>query len=78
MNLEIMKSPITGKHMPIQIGRTTLVYKGEKYRVFKLFYVDHDTKIEFSTTYTDTITMDQVYIQYAQRHNVPLADVRPE
>lgn len=73
-----MKSPSTGKHMPIQIGRTTLTFRGEKFMVFSLYYVDPDTKTQYTTTYTDTITMDQVYIRYAQKHNLALEAVIPK
>lgn len=73
-----MKSPITGKPMPIQIGRITLTFKGEKFKVFYLFYQCQRSKEQYTSTYLDTITLDQVYLQYAGRHGLNLEDVIPK
>jgi hypothetical protein len=69
-----MKSPITGKEMTLQIEKSTLVFRKEKFEYNYKSYFCEDSAESFTTTELDEFNLNQVYNQYRDKHNVPFAE----
>lgn len=69
-----MKSPITGKEMTLQIEKSILVFRKEKFEYNHKSYLCEDSGESFTTTELDEFNLNQVYNQYRDKHNIPFPD----
>jgi putative zinc finger/helix-turn-helix YgiT family protein len=69
-----MKSPITGKEMTLDIEKSILVFRKEKFEYFHKSYHCADSGESFTTTDLDEFNLNQVYNKYRDKHNIPFAD----
>ncbi len=69
-----MKSPITGKEMPIIMRETTVTFRKEDFMVIYPSYHCAESDEYFTTTDFDTLKMKQVYNQYRDKYNIPFPD----
>ncbi|MCL4549169.1 MAG: DUF4065 domain-containing protein [Bacteroidetes bacterium] len=58
----------------LHIEPAKLSFRKEEFEVNSYFYKCNKCNQEFTEQYTDTITLDQVYNQYRQTHNIPSAE----
>lgn len=69
-----MKSPITGKEMPLMKAYRTMDFRKETFKVVFQYYQCEDSGEQFTTTALDEVNMNQVYNQYRDRLNIPFPD----
>lgn len=69
-----MKSPITGKEMTLQVEKSILVFRKEKFEYKHKSYLCEDSGESFTTTELDEFNLSQVYNQYRDKHNIPFPD----
>lgn len=69
-----MKSPITGKEMPIQRENRVLTFRKEEFPVVYHYYLCVDSGEQFTGTELDEINTQQLYNQYLDKHNLPFPD----
>ena len=69
-----MKSPITGKEMTLEIKKSVLSFRKEKFDYFHLSYFCKESQESFTTTDLDELNLSQVYNQYRDKHNIPFTD----
>lgn len=69
-----MKSPFTGKEMPILVRNEDVAFRKETFNVTYPSYYCDDSKQYFTTTEFDTIKMKQVYNQYRDKFNIPFPE----
>jgi putative zinc finger/helix-turn-helix YgiT family protein len=69
-----MKSPITGKEMTLQIEKSILEFRKEKFEYNHKSYYCSDSGETFTTTELDEFNLNQVYNQYRDKHNIPFPD----
>jgi putative zinc finger/helix-turn-helix YgiT family protein len=66
-----MKSPITGKEMPLKFESRPLDFRKESFVVAYHFYLCEESDEQFTTTDIDDLNMAQLYNQYREKHNLP-------
>lgn len=69
-----MKSPITGKEMTLQIEKSILEFRKEKFEYIHKSYYCAESGESFTTTELDEFNLNQVYNQYRDTHNIPFPD----
>lgn len=69
-----MKSPITDKEMTLQIEKSILSFRKEKFDYYHLSFYCDGSKESFTTTDLDELNLNQVYNQYRDKHNIPFTD----
>jgi putative zinc finger/helix-turn-helix YgiT family protein len=69
-----MKSPITGKEMTLQIEKSILEFRKEKFEYNHKSYYCEESGESFTTTELDEFNLNQVYNQYRDKHNIPFPD----
>lgn len=69
-----IKSPFTGGKVKEVITTEQKTFRGEKFDVNTRYYVCEDTDEQFTTTEQDTLTFNDLYSQYRNRHGIPFAD----
>jgi len=69
---KIIDSPISegGKAELVALDKE-MAYRGENYSYTRYCYRDQDTGLEFSTEDMDFASLNGVYEQYRERHNIP-------
>jgi hypothetical protein len=70
-----MNSPITGKPMERRERPETLEFKGEHFLIKFIYYYCPSSQTAYTDVETDTINLNQVYIQYSQKYNIPFEQV---
>ncbi|MES2181958.1 MAG: hypothetical protein V4493_07645, partial [Pseudomonadota bacterium] len=73
-----MKSPHTGKHMPIQCIKANMEFKGEHFWVWYLCYYCEQSDKRYTNDDLDKVNTYQVYQQYAAKHYLPIEEVMPK
>jgi len=73
-----MKSPTTGKPMPVGVRREPLRFKDEIFTVWYVFYYCEDSEEIYTGEALDTLNLYQVYQQHAAKHNLPIEEVMPK
>lgn len=71
-----MKSPITGKHMPIRISQVDMQFRGEHFWVSFIFYLCEESKESFTDDVLDKLNVYQVHQQYAAKHDIPIEELQ--
>jgi len=66
-----MKSPITGKEMPLKREVSTLKFRKKSFNYFNHFYYCDSSKEKFTTTDLDELNLIQIYNSYRDKHNLP-------
>lgn len=69
-----MKSPFTGREMPIKIEKREILFRKEPFTVDFHFYQCDETGEEFTDVTLGDINMNQVFNQYRTKNNLPFAD----
>jgi len=69
-----MKSPITGKEMPLTKEKRSMDFRKETFQIVFHYYKCEDSGEQFTTTLLDEMNMNQVYNQYRDRFNIPFPD----
>ncbi len=69
-----MKSPITGKEMTLQIEKSILEFRKEKFEYNHKSYYCVESGESYTTTELDEFNLNQVYNQYRDKHNIPFPD----
>ena len=69
-----MKSPITGKKMPLIKERRLMEFRKEAFEIIFHYFKCKDSNEQFTTTALDEINMNQVYNQYRDKFNIPFPD----
>ena len=67
-------SPITGNHVHVIYTPDTWEFRGEKYDIMYVSYLDEEHGEEFTTTESDTVWYNQATNQYRTRHGIPYTD----
>lgn len=66
-----MKSPFTGGNVKKLFKYETYVFRKEKYTVKRFYYQCVDTGKTFSNAEVDNKVMEELYVQYRERHGIP-------
>ena len=69
--MKIMKSPITGKEMPLKRKRRSLTFRKEEFNFYNHYYACEDSGEEFTSTELDELNLLQVHNQYRDKYNLP-------
>ena len=69
-----MKSPITGKEMPLVTEKRTMDFRKEHFQIVFHYYKCEDSGEQFTTTNLDEINLNQLYNQYRDKFNIPFPD----
>ncbi len=69
-----MKSPYTGKEMPLLKEQDILTYRGKEYHYISHCYKCIDTNETFTTEELDEINIGQIYNQYRRENGIPFPD----
>ncbi|MDB5006065.1 MAG: hypothetical protein JWP45_458 [Mucilaginibacter sp.] len=69
-----MKSPITGKEMPLRKEPGVLTYRKEEFPVFYHYFLCEDTEERFTNDEIDGINMIQVHNQYREKYGIPFPE----
>lgn len=69
-----MKSPITGKEMPLLKAHRTMEFRKESFDIVFHYYHCAESGEQFTTTALDALNMNQVYNQYRDKFNIPFPD----
>lgn len=69
-----MKSPITGKEMPLLKERRSMEFRKEAFDIVFHFYRCEDSGEQFTTTALDELNTNQLYNQYRDKFNIPFPD----
>ncbi len=69
-----MKSPFTGKVMPLKKQTRTLAFRKEKINILYHFYLCKDSNEQFTTSELDELNLFQLYNLYREKHNIPFPD----
>ena len=70
----MMKSPITGKEMPLTKGRRSMDFRKETFQIVFHYYKCEDSGEQFTTTAIDEVNINQVFNQYRDKFNIPFPD----
>ena len=66
-----MTSPFTGGTATRRVKYETLVFRGESYTIKRFYFECDDTRKAFSNAEVDDMAMNEVYVQYRDRHGIP-------
>jgi len=66
-----MKSPITGKEMPLKRTLSKLKFRKDEFQFYKHFYHCENSGEHFTTSDLDELNLRQVHNQYRDKHNIP-------
>lgn len=69
-----MKSPFANCEAALKSEYRTLNYRGEQYGYVYQYYQCEETNAIFTTDELDTISINQVYNQYRDAHDIPYVD----
>lgn len=69
--LQHIESPISGGVAELQEQERSMVYRGENYTYVHRNYVDKELGIEFTTNEMDFENLEQIYVQYREKYNIP-------
>lgn len=69
-----MRSPSTGKQMPMKQGEAFVDFKDETYKISYLHYICPDTKDKFTDEGLDSINLYEAYKTHQQAHNLAIED----
>ncbi|PMD83729.1 DNA-binding protein [Siphonobacter sp. BAB-5405] len=69
-----MKSPMTGKEMPLKIRTEVLTFRKEEFPVEYQFYYCEDSEEEFFTPEMGEVTYKQLYNAYRVKHKIPFPE----
>lgn len=70
----MMKSPFTGKVMPLRKDPRTLTFRKEKIDILYHYYHCANSNEQFTTTELDNLNLFQLYNLYREKHNIPFPD----
>jgi hypothetical protein len=71
-----MNSPHSGKPMPLKTSEAYLDFKGESFKINYVYYECLETKERYTNEDLDKINLHQAYEQYAEKHNLPIEQVK--
>lgn len=57
--------------------KVDMQYKGDHFLIDFMYYYCVDSKTSYTDEETDAMNLNQVYIAYAKKHNIPLEQVKP-
>ncbi|OJV87441.1 MAG: hypothetical protein BGO34_10185 [Bacteroidia bacterium 44-10] len=66
-----MKSPITGKEMPLCCEKRRVEFRKESFEIVFHFYKCEDSGEQFTTTELDELNLAQLHNQYRYSNNIP-------
>lgn len=69
-----MKSPLTGKEMPMVKEERSLEYRKEEFKVVYHYYKCKETAEAFTDDTLDNLNLAQVYNQYRVKYGIPLVE----
>ncbi len=69
-----MKSPITGKEMPLKTEMKTMSFRKEGFEIVYQYYYCDASGNQFTTTELDELNTLQVYHLYRQKHGLPFPE----
>ncbi|MCF8255440.1 MAG: DUF4065 domain-containing protein, partial [Bacteroidia bacterium] len=69
-----MKSPITGKEMPLTKEKRSMEFRKETFEIVFHYYRCEESEERFTTTSLDEVNMNQVYNQYRDKFNIPFPE----
>jgi len=69
-----MKSPITGKNMPLKAEKKTMSFRKEDFEIVYRYYYCAASDSQFTTTELDELNTIQVYHLYRQNHGLPFPE----
>ncbi|WP_352422963.1 type II TA system antitoxin MqsA family protein [Proteiniphilum sp.] len=69
-----MKSPITGKEMPLCREKRRAEFRKESFEIVFHFYKCEDSGEQFTTTELDELNLAQLHNQYRYSNNIPFTD----
>lgn len=69
-----MKSPLTGKPMPIVRQKASVAFRKETFAIYQHYYFCQQSGGQFSTGLLENINQVQLYNKYRQKHNIPTSD----
>ena len=69
-----MKSPITGKEMPLRKEPRTLTFRKEPFEIQFHYYLCEESGERFTSTELDELNMNQLYNAYREKYNLPFPD----
>lgn len=69
-----MKSPFTGKVMPLKKQTRALAFRKEKIDILYHYYLCKDSNEQFTTPELDELNLFQLYNLYREKHNIPFPD----
>ncbi len=72
-----MNSPHTGKPMERMTKRVSVEFKGDHILIDWMYYYCPDAGLEYTNEETDDMNLNQVYLAYSKKHNIPIEQVKP-
>ncbi len=69
-----MKSPITGKNMPLLTEKRTMDFRKEHFQIVFHYYKCEESGEQYTTTSLDEVNLNQLYNQYRDKFNIPFPD----
>ncbi|MFO7978756.1 MAG: type II toxin-antitoxin system MqsA family antitoxin [Bacteroidales bacterium] len=69
-----MKSPLTGKVMPLVRQKVPVEYRKETFSIYQHFYFCQQSGGQFSTEDLENINQVQLHNKYREQHNIPYSD----
>ncbi|GAA5030807.1 hypothetical protein GCM10011506_22040 [Marivirga lumbricoides] len=69
-----MKSPITGKEMPLRQEKGAFDFRKEQFEIVYHYYECEESKERFESEELTQLNLSQVYNQYRKRHNLPFPE----
>ncbi len=69
-----MKSPVTGKEMPIRQEKKLLPFRKEEFEVVYQYYLCENSGERFEDEHLMELNLNQVYDQYRVKHNIPFPE----
>jgi len=67
---KIIDSPFTDGKAALQLKPKKMTFRKEEFDVYDYYYVCEKTKKEFSTDEAGDVTLNQLYNQYREKHNI--------
>ncbi|MEK6782074.1 MAG: type II TA system antitoxin MqsA family protein [Bacteroidota bacterium] len=69
-----MKSPVTGKEMPLKKEDRTMTFRKEEFEVLYHYYICEGSGEQFTDTKLDEVNLNQLYNQYRAKYHLPFPD----
>lgn len=69
-----MKSPLTGKPMPLIRQRMPVQYRKETFYIYQHYYFCRQSGGQFSTEALEEMNQRQLHNKYREQHNIPYCD----